>query len=166
MSQAYIALGSNLEEPLQQLHSALRALNALPETALVKASSIYQSAAVGPGDQPDYLNAAVLLDTRLGPQPLLVALLAIEDEQGRQRTVRWGPRTLDLDLLLYDHVTMNTHCLTLPHPRLRERDFVLYPLHEISDTNQMLPGDAELDTLISRCQDNGLIKTEWQLGTG
>ena len=164
MSKAYIGLGSNLEDPLAQLRRATAALAALPDTTLVAASSVYRSSPVGPDGQPDYLNAAARLDTALEPLTLLRALQAIEDAQGRVRGERWGARTLDLDLLLYDDLILDSNELTLPHPRIAERDFVLYPLAEISDTRDLLPGAADLDTLIERCADNGLSRTEWQLG--
>ncbi|NND66612.1 MAG: 2-amino-4-hydroxy-6-hydroxymethyldihydropteridine diphosphokinase [Halioglobus sp.] len=164
MSRAYIGLGSNLDNPLAQLRRATKTLAALRETTLARTSSIYSSRAVGPGAQPDYLNAAVALDTALEPLALLRELQAIEDTQGRRRAERWGARTLDLDLLLYDDLVLETTELTLPHPRLAERDFVLYPLAEISDTRTVLPGGADIDTLIAGCADNGLSHTGWQLG--
>ncbi len=164
MSRAYIGLGSNLDNPLAQLRHATAALANLAVTTLVATSGIYRSRALGPGEQPDYLNAVVALDTTLDPLALLRALQAIEQAQGRVRGERWGARTLDLDLLLYDDVVLDSTELTLPHPRMAERDFVLYPLAEISDTRNLLPGAPDLATLIERCADNGLSHTGWQLG--
>lgn len=172
MSRAVIGLGSNLNDPLAQLRRATTALKALPETTLARTSGVYRSRAVGPGTQPDYLNAVAALDTALEPLALLRKLQEIENDQGRERNERWGPRTLDLDLLLYDDLVLASDALTLPHPRIAERDFVLYPLAEISDTindnisatRELLPGNAQLDTLIESCADNGVSRTEWQLG--
>ena len=164
MSRAYIGLGSNLDDPLAQLQRATSALANLPQTLLAAASNVYRSRAIGPGIQPDYLNAAAVLNTDLEPLTLLCALQAIENAQGRERHQRWGARTLDLDLLAYDDLVLDTPELTLPHPRISERDFVLYPLAEISDTRHLLPGNASLDTLIEACPDNGIARTGWKLG--
>lgn len=165
MSRAIVALGSNLDNPLDQLQRAAAALATLPRSGVLSASGVYRSTAVGPAGQPDYLNAVLELDTDLGPEALLGALQTIENDQGRVRGERWGPRALDLDLIFYDRIAMSTVTLTLPHPRYSERDFVLYPLREIRDTCQRLPGGANLDTLIARCPDNALQRTQWQLGT-
>ncbi len=157
MIEAYIGLGSNLEEPLQQLRQALLAIAELPSSHLVHVSSAYRSAAVGPGEQPDYLNAAVQLRTSLDPDALLQKLQRIELAQGRVRTVRWGPRTLDLDILLYGDLRLTTPTLTIPHPGLARRNFVLYPLLEICGPNLVLPDGADLGTLIARCPQGDLL---------
>jgi 2-amino-4-hydroxy-6-hydroxymethyldihydropteridine diphosphokinase len=163
MTPAYIALGSNLCRPQSQLNKAVAALKLLPDTALARVSSVYRSAAVGPGPQPDYLNAVVLLATTLSPLALLHAMQQIEQEQGRVRDVRWGPRTLDLDLLLYGDLKITSLKLTVPHPRMQQRNFVLHPLREISDTNLVLPDGSDLDTLLQQCPGDGLVKTRYQL---
>jgi 2-amino-4-hydroxy-6-hydroxymethyldihydropteridine diphosphokinase len=163
MTLAYIALGSNLRCPQSQLSNALAALAALPDTHLVRVSSIYRSAAVGPGTQPDYLNAVLLLATKLSPTALLDAMQQIERDQGRVRDVHWGPRTLDLDLLLYGDLKITSLNLTIPHPRMQQRDFVLYPLREISDTNLVLPDGSDLDTLLQHCPGDNLVRTQYQL---
>lgn len=155
----FVALGSNLQNPSQQLHKALDALAALRESRLLRVSSFYCSAAVGPGDQPDYLNAVALLETSLSPVELLSALQAIESAQGRIRGERWAPRTLDLDILLYDAQTIDTAQLTIPHPRMQDRDFVLYPLREISDTKTLLPGGQDLDELIAQLPRSTMART-------
>lgn len=147
---AYIALGSNLNDPSQQLHNALDALAGMADSKLIRVSSFYRSAAIGPGQQPNYLNAVTLMHTALEPHALLSAVQAIENQQGRTRSERWGPRTLDLDILLYGDQVINSPTLTVPHPRMHERDFVLYPLHEISDTETPLPESLDLNTLIAR----------------
>ncbi len=129
---AYVGLGSNLESPRRQIASALDALAALPGTAVQSCSSLYRTAPVGYAGQPDFVNAVVCLQTALGPRQLLDALLEIECEQGRTRSVRNGPRTLDLDLLLHGDVRVDEPGLQVPHPRLAERAFVLVPLAEIA----------------------------------
>ena len=166
MIPTYIAVGSNLQNPAQQLDLAAIALNKLPHSHIARLSSIYRSAAVGPGEQPDYLNAVICLTTTLAPSELLAALQHIEQEQGRERGERWGPRTLDLDLLLYGDLTIVSATLTVPHPRMHERDFVLYPLLEISDTTLTLPDGRDLETLVNQCPRGQLVKTQHQFGGG
>ena len=163
MTPAYIALGSNLRHPHSQLRKAVSALQSLPETQLQKLSSIYRSAAVGPGTQPHYLNAVALIATNLSPMVLLDAMQQIEQDQGRVRAVHWGPRTLDLDLLLYGDRTITSPRLTVPHPQLSQRHFVLYPLHEISDSGLVLPDGTALETLLQQCPEDGLVRTQLQI---
>jgi 2-amino-4-hydroxy-6-hydroxymethyldihydropteridine diphosphokinase len=166
MKPAYIALGSNQGEPEMQLRKAVFALSALPRSRLDQVSSVYRSAAVGPGTQPDYLNAVARLQTELPAIALLDALQEIEREQGRVRSVRWGPRTLDLDLLLYARETITSPRLTVPHPRMQQRHFVLYPLCEISSENLLLPDGTALSALLHQCSQRGLVKTLCQLPVG
>ena len=128
---AYVGLGSNLQQPIQQLRDALVALLELPETRQLCSSSFYASKPMGPQDQPDYVNAVAQLETTLSPLALLHALQQIENQQGRVRQRRWGERTLDLDLLLYGDQLINFPELVVPHIGLAERNFVLYPLYEI-----------------------------------
>ena len=163
MTPAYIALGSNLCDPLHQLRNAVAALEMLPDTQLQRVSSIYRSTAVGPGAQPDYLNAVLLLTTRLTPTALLDAMQRIELDQGRVRDVHWGARTIDLDLLLYGDMIISSSRLTVPHPRMEQRDFVLLPLREISDDNFALPDGSNLDSLLQHCPGNSLEKTRYPL---
>lgn len=163
MTTAYIGLGSNLNDPIRQLRAALAALALLPESAVKQVSGAYSSGAVGPGVQPPYLNAVAQLDTRLPPQRLLSLLQSIEQAQGRIRTIRWGARSLDLDILLYGEEHIDTPTLTVPHPALGERNFVLYPLADICGTNFVLPDGTDLGTLISRCPRNELLNTGLQL---
>lgn len=129
---AWIGLGSNLDGPRQHVERALGELDTLPLTRRIAASRLFASAPVGPADQPDYVNAVAHLETRLSPLALLDQLQALEQRHGRVRGRRWGPRTLDLDLLLFDdeHVTLPR--LTLPHPQVTQRAFVLVPLVELS----------------------------------
>ncbi|XZO03821.1 MAG: 2-amino-4-hydroxy-6-hydroxymethyldihydropteridine diphosphokinase [Microcoleus sp.] len=126
-----IALGSNLGDSLTILKSAIETLNNTPEIEVKSHSSWYQTAPVGP-PQPDYINACAILEVTLEPQQLLAKLLEIEIKFNRIRQEKWGPRTLDLDLLLYDNLVLETPTLTIPHPRMTERAFVLVPLAEIA----------------------------------
>lgn len=152
MTDAYIALGSNLGDPPTQLQRAVDALSGLPRTRLHRLSGVYSSTAVGPGEQPDYLNAVARIQTGLAPLALLDALQAIEAAQGRERSVRWGPRTLDLDLLLYGELILTEPRLTVPHPRISERAFVLFPLADVAGTNLLLPDGQDLDKLVASCE--------------
>ncbi|AFY85899.1 MAG: 2-amino-4-hydroxy-6-hydroxymethyldihydropteridine pyrophosphokinase [Chroococcidiopsis cubana SAG 39.79] len=126
-----IALGSNLGDSLAIVEAALATLAEMPEIAIAAKSSWYRTKAVGP-PQPDYINGCAVLQVQLSPQELLDILLATEAKFGRVRQERWGARTLDIDLLLYDDLILDTPNLTLPHPRMRERAFVLVPLAEIA----------------------------------
>lgn len=155
MPLAYIGLGSNLEQPEQQVKQALQELNQISGTRLLAASQLYGSTPVGPAGQPDYVNAAACVDTKLLPLQLLDALQAIEQQHHRVRDLRWGPRTLDLDVLLYDSDAIDCERLTVPHPRLHERNFVLYPLAEI-DSELVLPSGTTLRSLLADCSRDGL----------
>jgi 2-amino-4-hydroxy-6-hydroxymethyldihydropteridine diphosphokinase len=156
MALAYIGLGSNLEDPLAQVTGAFVELAELPLTSLLARSSLYSSHAVGP-EQPDYINAVALLDTQLAPLALLDALQAIEQAHQRVRIQHWGPRTLDLDLLLYSDQVIDEERLTVPHPYLTQRSFVLYPLADITP-NLHLPDGTPLADLLSRCPADGLLR--------
>ena len=156
MERVYIGLGSNLATPLEQLRSALAALAALPQTQLVAQSSFYASDPLGPADQPRYVNAVAALDTELSPLALLDALQTIELEQGRTRKAeRWGPRTLDLDILLFGERQLDEPRLTVPHYHMHARAFVLYPLAEIAPDLQ-LPDGRALTELLDACPFVGL----------
>lgn len=153
---AYVGLGSNLQEPQLQLQQALDALTRIPDSRLLQASSVYSSDPMGPQDQPGYLNAVAALETTLLPHALLDQLQAIETAQGRVRgATRWGARTLDLDLLLYGKETINDERLVVPHPGMKARNFVLYPLHEIAP-GLLLPGGEALSSLLDNCPREGL----------
>ncbi len=132
MSRAVIALGSNLENPVQQVEAALAAIAALPGVSLLRRSACYQTAPVGYADQPDFINAVCEVQTSLSPEALLAALLEVEQAFGRVRTFRNAPRVLDLDLLLVEGVVLDTDFLTLPHPRMHERAFVMLPLADMA----------------------------------
>ena len=156
MAQAYIGLGSNLEDPLAQVTRAFDELGDIVHTVVLARSAIYSSHAVGP-EQPDYINAVALLDTQLAPLALLDALQTIEQAHQRVRIQHWGPRTLDLDLLLYADQTIQHERLTVPHPYLTQRSFVLYPLADIN-LDLHLPDGTPLVDLLSRCPADGLIR--------
>lgn len=129
---AYIALGSNLDGPELQVRAGLRALSGLPSTRLIAASSLYRSGPVGYRDQPDFVNAVAGIETGLAPRALLEHLLAIERSRGRVRDFPNAPRTLDLDIVLYGEAVVREPGLTIPHPRMHERAFVIVPLAEIA----------------------------------
>ncbi len=154
-ASAYVGLGSNLDNPQLQITRALEALAQLPGTRLDACSSLYRSAPMGPQDQADYLNAVVRLMTSLAPEDLLDELQAIEQVQGRVRVQHWGPRTLDLDILLYGDAVIQTERLQVPHPGIPERNFVLYPLAEI-DSQLSIPGLGELQVLLEQCPATGI----------
>ena len=148
---AYIGLGSNLDEPLEQVCRAVQALAGLPQTGLDRCSSLYRTAPVGNTAQPDFINAVCRVVTALTPEQLMGELLALERTQGRVRTgPRGGPRRLDLDLLLYGHEIRASAELELPHPRLHERAFVLYPLAEL-DAGLEIPGRGRVAELAAAC---------------
>ena len=132
MPLAFVALGANLADPAVQVRAALEALTQLPESRLLRASSLYRTTPIGIHGQPDFINAVAALKTRLTPHALLNALFVIEAQFGRRRDYHHAPRTLDLDLLLYDTEALDTPNLQLPHPRMHLRAFVLAPLLEIA----------------------------------
>jgi 2-amino-4-hydroxy-6-hydroxymethyldihydropteridine diphosphokinase len=157
---AYIGLGSNLADPVSQLKSARTAIRALKGLRELAFSSLYYSLPMGPQDQPDYFNAVIAVETTLLPMVLLRALQTIENAQGRiRKTERWGPRTLDLDILLYNDQTIDLPDLTVPHSGITERAFVLYPLFEIAPQIQV-PGHGALTNLLSQCPLAGLKRLD------
>lgn len=156
MERVYLGLGSNLGQSKAHLEAALDALAALPSCQLVQVSSFYLSDPLGPPDQPRYLNAVAALDTQLKPHELLDQLQQIEQQQGRVRKAeRWGPRTLDLDILLFGQHCLNDERLTVPHYHMHARAFVLYPLAELAP-NLALPDGRSLRELIAACPLVGL----------
>jgi len=146
---AYVALGSNLEDPQRQLRSGLESLAALPATRLLRASSFYRSAPVGYADQPDFVNAVAAIETGLSPRGLLDALLAVERRHGRVREFLNAPRTLDLDIVAYGDRTIDEPGLAVPHPRMHERAFVMVPLAEIAP-DAAIPGRGSVRELAAR----------------
>lgn len=157
MAQVYIALGSNLQHPMEQISLAIAVLRRHQAIRLKAVSPRYQSAALGPGEQPDYINAVVQVETELPPLELLAELRRLETAQGRKRRERWGPRTLDLDILLYDQIQLCEPELTIPHPRMHTRNFVLLPLSDL-EPGITLPDGTKLATLLAKCSRQGIVK--------
>lgn len=155
MERIYIGMGSNLADPAEQLRSAVEALGQLPQTTLAGVSAFYQSDSLLPG-QPRYTNAVAALDSDLAPQDLLDALQAIENDQGRERLERWGPRTLDLDILLFGDRLIDEPRLKVPHYQIQERAFVLYPLAELAPQDMRLADGRTLSELLAACPFVGL----------
>ncbi len=154
MTSAYIALGSNLGDRVALLRGALAALQRDGAVRVVAESAVYETAPVGGPKQPDYLNMVVAVSTELTAEVLLERCLAVEAEHGRVRRERWGARTLDLDLLAYGEVQLESERLTLPHPRMAERAFVLVPLAEIAPALNI--GDTTVRELAAQCERSGL----------
>jgi 2-amino-4-hydroxy-6-hydroxymethyldihydropteridine diphosphokinase len=154
---AYIGIGSNLGDPVQQVLTAKQALQQLPETDLIHFSSLYASTPMGPQDQPDYVNAVAALSTPWSAIQLLKQLQGVEQHHGRIRKQHWGARTLDLDILLYADQQISTTDLIIPHAGITERAFVLYPLFEIAPELE-IPGHGTLSGLVNACSANGIRK--------
>ena len=155
---AYIGLGSNLSNPKSQVTQALQELDAMEETKLIQASSLYKSKPMGPSDQPDFINAVAEIATYLSPEDLLCELQKIEQSHQRERKKnRWGPRTLDLDIILYGDVQMDTKKLQIPHYGVAEREFVLIPLQELQ-ANLIIPGKGAIVDLIEQLPPYSLKK--------
>ncbi|MEH6549467.1 MAG: 2-amino-4-hydroxy-6-hydroxymethyldihydropteridine diphosphokinase [Pseudomonadales bacterium] len=159
MTVAYIAMGANLGRPLDQIETGLRALNQHKACTVLACSPYYRSKAVGPGEQPDYINGVCKISSSLDAEELLLLLQEIEQQNGRTREIHWGPRTLDLDLLLFGDLTLNTEFLTLPHPRMEQRDFVIRPLFDLAPELE-LPNGHSLATVLQQLEDSGLIQIE------
>lgn len=154
MATVYVALGSNLDNPLAQLTQAVDSLKKFAK--YLKVSPFYSSKPLGPQDQPDYVNAVVKFETELEPLVLLDTLQAIENQQGRVRLRRWGERTLDLDILLYDNVQLQTERLTLPHYDMHNREFVIVPLYDLSP-ELILPNGTPVTELYQHFKDNQMV---------
>lgn len=156
MVKVFIGLGSNIDEPLVQLNSAINQLKESESIDLIKVSNLYISKPMGPQDQPDFINAVVELNTGLTAEKLLDELQKIENNHGRVRSLHWGPRTLDLDILLYGDEVINTDRLTVPHSGISERNFVLYPLSDLVGSDFKIPNLGNLKNLLASCPINGL----------
>jgi len=159
MVQVYIALGSNLNTPTEQLNSALEAISALPNTELKSVSGFYQSKPLGPQDQPDYVNAVAKFETNLTALELLDKLQHIENSQGRVRLRRWGERTLDLDLILYSDEQIQNERLTVPHIEMQNREFVIVPMYDLSP-DLVLPSGQKLAEIYQRFKDHQMVVFE------
>jgi len=151
----YLGFGANLGDRYGQIKKALALINALPETKITKLSSLYETAPVGYTEQGSFFNGACELETILPPLELLKTLLTIEDSLGRVRTVRWGPRTIDLDILFYNHLILHQHDLIIPHPAIAERGFVLYPLCEIAPHFIHPEKGCDIAMLLEKYRENG-----------
>lgn len=158
MNNVFIGLGSNLDDPLFQLNKAVEHLKQLETLTFINISNFYSSPPMGPQDQPDYINAVVEVTTKLTAEQLLDALQNIENIQGRVRSQRWGARTLDLDILLYGNEVINTERLIVPHSGISERNFVLYPLSDLVDSDFQIPGLGEISELLAACPMTGLTR--------
>lgn len=153
---AYIAIGSNLDSPLERVRQAFSELEQIEGCRLILRSRLYRSAPLGPADQPDFINAAAALLTTLQPQQLLVALKSLEARMGRARpVVRWGPRVIDFDLVVFGSQRIATPDLTVPHPGVPQRNFVLYPLLDIAP-DLWVPGHGRVRDLAARLGSDGL----------
>ena len=157
MPLAFVALGANLADPVHQVRAALESLARLPDCHLLRASSLYRTAPVGVGAQPDYINAVIALDTTLGAGALLDALLAIEHEGGRTRDFHMAPRTMDLDLLLHGDSIIDEPGLQVPHPRMHLRAFTLQPLAEIAP-DAVIPGVGTVAALLPTVADQAISR--------
>lgn len=158
MTRVYLAIGSNLASPLEQVNAALAALADIPESQLVAVSDFYRTPPLGPQDQPDYLNAAVALETALAPETLLDHTQRIELQQGRERKAhRWGPRTLDLDIMLFGEMQIATPRLTVPHYDMKNRAFMLLPLAQIAPDLRFPDGD-KLSDLLANLDPSGISR--------
>lgn len=158
MTRVFIAIGSNLGNPVDKAKAAIEALKVMPHTRFIACSPLYTSKPMGPADQPDYVNGVAELDTDLEPLALLDATQAIELDYGRERKAeRWGPRTLDLDILLYGNLCIDNERLTVPHYGMKQREFVLYPLADIAP-DLCLPDGSQLSELLSLVERNGLTR--------
>ena len=154
----FVGLGSNIDQPIEQVRRALAAIGTLPDTRLVAASSLYRNPPMGLADQPDYVNAVAQLRTGLSAPALLRELQGVEERHGRVKSApRWDPRCIDLDILLFGSVRMSDDSLTIPHPGLHQRSFVLYPLYEIAP-DIVVPGHGRLSDLLVSVADDGLEK--------
>lgn len=153
--RAVISLGSNIGDKFSYLQSAVNEINSLGDSEILICSSVYKTKPVGFEDQEDFLNAALILETDLSAEELLQKLLLIELNLGRERTIKWGPRTIDLDLIDYEKIIMNTESLTLPHPRAFERCFVLKPWNEIDDNAEII-GQGNVKQILQNLDCQGI----------
>lgn len=156
MHIAYLCLGSNLNNPIEQVKMAIKEIENIPKIEILNISSLYKTPPIGP-EQPDFINVAIKIATTLSADDLLTKTQAIEQAHHRQRIIHWGPRTLDIDLILFDQESINTDRLTVPHPYMHERAFVLVPLLEIEPTLKT-PQHGSLQTILKTLEDRHEIK--------
>ena len=157
MSKIYIALGSNLDEPSEQIYKAINSIDAVDDLSVTHISSLYKTKPIGKIDQPDFINAVIEVEGDISPENLHAALQAIETQAGRIRIELNEPRTLDLDILLIDDLIMKTKKLTVPHPRMHQRQFVIVPLFEINQKVN-IPGIGTINKILKSLPDQGVVK--------
>ena len=157
MSKIYIALGSNLDEPSEQIYKAINSIDAVDDLSVTHISSLYKTKPIGKIDQPDFINAAIEVEGNISPEKLHASLQAIETQAGRIRKELNEPRTLDLDILLIDDLIMKTKKLTVPHPRMHQRQFVIVPLFEINQKVN-IPGIGPINKILKSLPDQGVVK--------
>ena len=157
MHKIYIALGSNLEKPSKQIHSAIRSIDRIKGISVTHISSLYKTKPIGKLDQPDFINAVIELKGNISPEKLHLELQSIETQAGRIRMELNEPRTLDLDILLIDEIIMKTNTLTIPHPRMHLRQFVIIPLFEINQKLK-IPEIGPISKILESLPDQGVIK--------
>jgi 2-amino-4-hydroxy-6-hydroxymethyldihydropteridine diphosphokinase len=155
MTISYIGIGSNLSDPLRQVRTALSELAEIPKTRLIAQSSLYRTPPMGPSEQPDYINAVAGVETTLPVEELLQELQRLEQQHQRQRLIHWGPRTLDLDILLYGDTVIQSAILSVPHPGLTQRIFVVQPLMEIAST-LVLPDGRRLKEIYKNLEGESI----------
>ena len=148
MNQVYLGIGSNKNHPYFRINTVLKQINRIKSTNIVKKSSLYVTRPLGPKAQPDFINSVIEIRTNLKPIELLDELQNLEKLHNRKRTKRWGPRSMDIDILIYNNLIMNTDKLVIPHPGLEYRDFVLIPLYEITSYRYEIPKYGKITTLI------------------
>ena len=148
MNQVYLGIGSNKNHPYFRINTVLKQINRLTSTNIVKKSSLYVTKPLGPQAQPNFINSVIEIRTNLEPIELLDELQNLERLHNRKKTKRWGPRSMDIDILIYNNLIMNTDKLVIPHPGLEYRDFVLIPLHEITSYRYEIPKYGKIITLI------------------
>jgi 2-amino-4-hydroxy-6-hydroxymethyldihydropteridine diphosphokinase len=162
---AYLSIGSNLGDRLETFRKAFQLLSESPHIKLVSCSSLYETDPIGYEDQDCFLNAVLKVKTDLEPEQLLHACMKIEQDLGRKREIRWGPRTLDLDILLYNHENIETEILSVPHPRMHERAFVIVPLMEVDPDISLPQMHAPLSDLLEQISDKEGVRL-WKVKNG
>tara|TARA_B100001559_G_C16300515_1_gene529378 strand:- start:203 stop:658 length:456 start_codon:yes stop_codon:yes gene_type:complete len=150
LNQVFIGIGSNKNHPYFRIYSVLKQINRIQSTSIVKKSSLYETKPLGPQSQPNFINAVVEIKTKLNPHELLRELQRLEKEHNRKKTKKWGPRSIDLDILIYNKTIMNSKDLIIPHPGLEYREFVLIPLYEITGYGYQIPKYGKVSNLIKK----------------
>jgi len=150
LNQVFIGIGSNKNHPYFRIYTVLRQINRISKTTIVKKSSLYETKPLGPKAQPNFINAVIEVKTELEPHQLLEELQNLEKLHNRKKTKRWGPRSIDLDILIFNKLVMNTEQLIIPHPGVEYRDFVIIPLYEITSYGYKIPKYGKVSNLIKQ----------------